>query len=196
LESLEISVSCTPEKEVFEKEEEWIKYEGDEYEIYLPSGWLCYTDIDIAISDLKGAYLEPFTEVLERERHLLRFWGYDVDSMVEGNWIVGLMIKNEFSEKSFKDFIEFQYIEEEEYQKQWWTLDILEQEIISIGDYEEIGKLIISLESNEYIEGRIIKYIIKNNQDYWILTFNTSYQKYEQYREIFDEVVKTFKIRG
>ena len=169
---------------------------GD-FEISLPENWegAKKEELDSVIENLNKAGLSKLADVVDANRDYLVFFGYDTEMIAEKDDVNIFTITGESRVLlSLEEYMDLTYESAaEQYEKAGYTFDIIEQEIVALGDNEEVGRTIFeqTVESNET---KVAQYIIKNGSDFWILTFSTDLEQFDENLQDFDAAIETFKI--
>ncbi|MEA2016624.1 MAG: hypothetical protein U9O59_08015 [Actinomycetota bacterium] len=177
---------------------ELVEFMGSEFEITLPDNWEGGTkeELDSVAEDLEDLGQDELAEdVIENKVYLL-FFGYDSEAAAEGGDISNLTITGETAGfLSIEEYMDLTYTDlAEKYKEAEYEFNIIEQDIVSIGNYEEVGRTLTRQEVNGAEVGTA-QYIIKNESDFWVLTFTAGQEEFNENIEAFDEVFKTFKIK-
>jgi hypothetical protein len=169
---------------------------GD-FEISLPENWegSKKEELDTVIDNLNEAGQSQLADAVEGMRDYLVFFGYDAEMIAEKDNISIFTITGESKVVlSLQEYMDLSYESAaEQYEKAGYTLDIVEQEIVPLGDNEEVGRTIFE-QTVESKEVKVAQYIIKDGSDCWVLTFSTDLEQFDENLQDFDEAIETFKI--
>ncbi|HEY4662739.1 MAG TPA: hypothetical protein VIH07_03570 [Candidatus Humimicrobiaceae bacterium] len=173
------------------------EFNGGDFEITLPENWegAKKEELDSVIENLNKAGLSKLADVVDANRDYLVFFGYDAEVIEEnGNVNIFTITGESKVVLSLQEYMDISYESvAEQYEKAKYTFNIVEQEIVALGDNEEVGRTIFeqTVESNET---KVAQYIIKNGSDFWILTFSTDLEQFDENLQDFDAAIETFKI--
>jgi len=169
---------------------------GD-FEISLPENWegSKKEELDTVINNLNEAGKSQLADAVEGMRDYLVFFGYDTEMIAEKDDVNIFTITGESKVVlSLEEYMDITYKSAaEQYEKAGYTFDIIEQEIVTLGDNEEVGRTIFE-QTVESKEVKVAQYIIKDGSDCWILTFSTDLEQFDENLQDFDEAIETFKI--
>ncbi len=73
------------------------------------------------------------------------------------------------------------------------SIEIDESEVIELGDYEEVGKLIIDMEILR-IEQRLVLYLFLVDEQLYAITFTTSREAFKDLAPVFEQIASTFEV--
>jgi len=169
---------------------------GD-FEISLPENWegSKKEELDSVIESLNEAGQSQLADGVEDMKDYLVFFGYDTE-MIEQNDTVNIFTITGESKVvlSLKEYMDLQYESAaEQYEKAGYIFDIVEQEIVAIGDNKEVGRTIFE-QTVESKEIKVAQYIVKDGSDCWVLTFSIDPEQFDENLQDFDETIETFKI--
>ncbi len=186
-------------KSVEEMQPAVVEFAGGDFNLSLPENWEGGTreELDSVVEDLEDIGLDELAANIEANKVYLLFYGYDLVAASEGDGISNLTITGETVPfLSLEKYMDMTYTDiAEKYEEAEYVFEIVEQGVVSLGNYDEVGRTIIEQEVGGK-ELKVIQYIIKNGQDFWVLTFTAAQEEFDGKIEIFDEVFGTFKIKG
>ncbi len=169
---------------------------GD-FEISLPENWegSKKEELDTVINNLNEAGKSQLADAVEGMRDYLVFFGYDTEMIAQKDDVNIFTITGESRVLlSLEEYMDLTYKSAaEQYEKAGYKFDIIEQEIVALGDNEEVGRTIFE-QTVESKEVNVAQYIIKDGSDCWILTFSTGLEQFDENLQDFDAAVGTFKI--
>jgi hypothetical protein len=175
----------------------WELFDSDEFELYLPEQWEGGTEEGLrdVIAVLKEKGQTALASQVEASISYLSFWGYDSET-IESEALTNVNIASESASFTTLDrYMELGYDQmSEQYEEMGYTFSILEQDVVSLGSYKEVGKTIVSEEVMNF-KVRMVQYVIKSDSVFWIITFTTSPEEFDQYIQIFDKAVETFIVK-
>lgn len=188
-----VGVSCTTTAALTTKTE----FIGSDFELSLPEGWEGGNkeELDSVVEKLKDIGQDQLADKVEASKFDLLFFGYDSEAAASGGNVDDFTITgepaaflslNEYMNLSYKNVAEV-------YEKAGYTFNIIEQNVIPFGNYEEVGRVIFE-QTIEGIKIKVTQYIIKHDSDFWVLTFTTGLEDFDQNIQTFDNTVETFKI--
>jgi len=173
------------------------EFNGGDFEITLPENWegSKKEELDSVIENLNKAGQSQLVDAVEGMKDYLVFFGYDTEVIEEnGNVNIFTITGESRVVLSLEEYMDISYKSAaEQYEKAGYTFDIVEQEIIAIGDNEEVGRTIFE-QTVESKEVKVAQYIIKDGSDFWILTFSTDLEQFDENLQDFDATIETFKI--
>lgn len=169
---------------------------GD-FEISLPEKWegSKKEELDTVIDNLNESGQSQLADAVEGMKDYLVFFGYDAEMIAQKEDVDIFTITGESRVVlSLEEYMDLTYESAaEQYEKAEYRFDIVEQEIVEIGDNEEVGRTIFE-QTVESKEVKVAQYIIKDRSDCWILTFSTDLEQFDENLQDFDAAVETFKI--
>ncbi len=170
---------------------------GGDFELSLPENWEGGTkeELDSIIEKLEEADLTQLADTVKKNKFYLVYFGYDAEMVAQKEDVDIFTITGESRVVlSLEEYMDLAYESAaEQYEKAEYRFDIVEQEIVEIGDNEEVGRTIFE-QTVESKEVKVAQYIIKDGSDYWILTFSTDLERFDENLQDFDAAVETFKI--
>ncbi len=174
-----------------------VEFIGSDFEITLPDKWEGGTkeELDSVVQDLEDLGQDELAADVEANKVYLLFFGYDSEA-AEGGDVNNLTITGEAEGAlSIEEYMDLAYKDlVEKYEEAGNEFDIVEQDVVSLGNYKEVGRTLIKQEVGGADVGTA-QYIIKNESDFWVLTFTAEQGEFDESIETFDEVFKTFKIK-
>jgi len=169
---------------------------GD-FEISLPEKWegSKKEELDTVIDNLNESGQSQLANAVEGMKDYLVFFGYDAEMIAQKEDVDIFTITGESRVVlSLEEYMDLTYESAaEQYEKAEYRFDIVEQEIVEIGDNEEVGRTIFE-QTVESKEVKVAQYIIKDGSDFWILTFSTDLEQFDENLQDFDATIETFKI--
>ncbi len=174
-----------------------IEFMGSDFEISLPEKWegAKKEDLDSIIKKLKEADQEQLADEVEANKFYLLFFGYDSEAAELGSDISRLTITGESADfLSIDECMELEYTNIEKlYEEAEYKFEIIEQDIVPLGNYKEVGRTIFE-QAAEGVETKSAQYIIKHEIDFWVLTFTAKPEQFDLNIQNFDKTIETFKI--
>ncbi|MFZ3386596.1 MAG: hypothetical protein WA120_05415 [Candidatus Hydromicrobium sp.] len=190
-----IGVGCTTTAAAQSTITEFI---GSDFELSLPEGWEGdrKDELDPIIKNLKEMGQEQLAEQVEASLSTFLFWGYDTETAASGGNVstfnitgdssAGFLSLNKYMDLSYKNV-------EKADEKAGYTFNIIEEDVVPIGNYEEVGRTIFE-QTVEGVKTKVAQYIIKNGSDFWVLTFTAAVEQFDLDMQAFDKTIETFKI--
>jgi len=175
-----------------------VEFVGSDFELSLPEGWEGgrKDELDPIIKNLKEMGHEQLAEQVEASLSTFLFWGYDTETAdsggnvstfnIAGDSSAAFLSLNEYMDLSYKNVAEV-------YEKAGYSFNIIEQNVVPIGNYEEVGRTIFE-QTVESVEIKWAQYIIKHGSDFWVLTFTAGVEQFDQDMQAFGKTIETFKI--
>jgi len=189
-----VGVSCTTMAAAQTTKTEFI---GSDFELSLPEGWEGGNkeELDSVVEKLKDIGQDQLADKVEASKFDLLFFGYDSEAAALGSSVNDFTITGEPAAfLSLDGYMELSYTSiEEVYEKAGYKFKIVEQNVVHLGNYEEVGRVIFE-QTIEGIKTKVAQYIIKHDSDFWVLTFTTELEQFDQNIQTFDNTVETFKI--
>jgi len=189
-----VGVSCTMTTAALTTKTEFI---GSDFELSLPEGWEGGNkeELDSVVEKLKDIGQDQLADKVEASKFDLLFFGYDSEAAALGSSVNDFTITGEPAAfLSLDEYMELSYTSVEEvYEKAGYKFKIVEQNVVHLGNYEEVGRVIFE-QTIEGIKTKVAQYIIKHDSDFWVLTFTTGLEDFDQNIQTFDNTVETFKI--
>ncbi len=174
-----------------------IEFMGSDFEISLPEKWegANKEELDSVIEKLKEADQEQLADEVEENKFYLLFYGYNLEAAEPDSNISTFAITGEPEDfLSIDEYMELTYTSIAElYEEAEYTFDIVEQDIVPLGNYEEVGRIIFE-QTVEGVKTKVVQYIIKHESDFWVLTFTAEPERFDLNIENFDKTIETFKI--
>jgi len=175
-----------------------VEFIGGDFDLSLPESWEGGTkeELDSVVDDLEDMGLDELAANIEANKVYLLFFGYDSVAASEGSSISNLTITGETVPfLSLEKYMDMTYTDiAEKYEEAEYAFEIVEQDVVSLGNYDEVGRTVAEQEVGGK-ELKLVQYIIKNGQDFWVLTFTAAKDEFDKKIEIFDETFGTFKIK-
>jgi len=176
----------------------WKQFSSADFELYLPEQWEGGSEEELQnIIDIlrQEGQIELASQVEAGIPYML-FWGYDSDTAVLSDTLTNVNIGSESASfTSLEKYMEIGYDQmADTYAQMGYVFTILEQDITSIGYHKEVGRTLVSEEAAGF-EVRMAQYIVKSGNDFWIITFTTSPEEFNQYIANFDKAVETFILK-
>ena len=170
---------------------------GSDFELSLPEGWEGGNkeELDSVVEKLKDIGQDQLADKVEASKFDLLFFGYDSEAAALGGSVNDFTITGEPAAfLSLDEYMELSYTSVEEvYEKAGYKFKIVEQNVVHLGNYEEVGRVIFE-QTIEGIKTKVAQYIIKHDSDFWVLTFTEGLEDFDQNIQAFDKAVETFKI--
>ena len=190
-----VGVSCTTAAAAQPTITEFI---GSDFELSLPEGWEGgrKDELDPIIKNLKEMGQDQLAEQVEASLSTFLFWGYDTETADSGGNVSTFNITGDSSSAflSLDEYMDLSYKNvAEAYEKAGYTFNIIEEDVVPIGNYEEVGRTIFE-QTVESVETKWAQYIIKNGSDFWVLTFTAGVEQFDDNIQAFDKTIETFKI--
>ncbi|MBN1384817.1 MAG: hypothetical protein JW983_08055 [Elusimicrobia bacterium] len=174
-----------------------VEFIGSDFELSLPEKWDGGTkeEIDAVVENLKEAGRVQLADEVAASKKDLLFYGYNSEEAAQEGSVSNLIITGEFADfLSIEEYMELPYTNISElYIKAGYEFEIIEEDIVSIGNYDKTGRVIFE-QTVEGIKTKVAQYIIKYKTDFWVLTFTTDIEKFDENVEAFDKTIETFKI--
>ena len=190
-----VGVGCTTTAAVQTTKAEFV---GSDFELSLPEKWEGgrKDELDPIIENLKEMDQEQLAEQVEANLSTFLFWGYDTETAASGGNVSTFNITGDSSAAflSLDEYMDLSYKNVEKVdEKAGYTFNIIEEDVVPIGNYEEVGRTIFE-QTVESVETKWAQYIIKNGSDFWVLTFTAVVEQFDQDMQAFDKTIETFKI--
>ncbi|MDD5622756.1 MAG: hypothetical protein PHQ09_06335 [Actinomycetota bacterium] len=170
---------------------------GEDFELTLPENWEGGTkeELDSVIEKLEDADLTELADTVEENKFYLVYFGYDAEMVAQGsNKSIFTIVGESKIVSSLEEYMDISYESlKEQYEKAGYPFDIVEQEVVALGDNKEVGRTIFKYIVEDY-ETKVAQYIIKNGSDVWILTFSSDMEQFDEQIQDFDKTIETFKI--
>lgn len=170
---------------------------GSDFELSLPERWEGGNkeELDSVVEKLKDIGQDQLADKVKASKFDLLFFGYDSEAAALGGSVNDFTITGEPAAfLSLDEYMELTYTSVEEvYEKAGYKFKIVEQNVVHLGNYEEVGRVIFE-QTIEGIKIKVAQYIIKHDSDFWVLTFTTGLEDFDQNIQAFDKAVETFKI--
>jgi len=190
-----VGVGCTTTAAVQTTKAEFI---GSDFELSLPEKWEGgrKDELDPIIENLKEMGQDQLAEQVEASLSTFLFWGYDTETAASGGNVSTFNITGDSSAAflSLNKYMDLSYKNvAEAYEKAGYTFNIIEEDVVPIGNYEEVGRKIFE-QKVEGVKTKMAQYIIKHGSDFWVLTFTAVVEQFDQDMQAFDKTIETFKI--
>jgi hypothetical protein len=173
------------------------EFTGSDFELTLPEKWNGGTknELDSVADDLKKVGRTEIADEIVASKKELLFFGYDTEDVAGSGIISKLTICGEPSGSlSLEEYMEISYGKiASSYEEAGYDFKIVEKDIVTLGNYDETGRVIME-QTVDGIKTKVIQYIVKHKNDFWILTFTADPEKFDENIEIFDDTFKSFKI--
>ncbi len=173
------------------------EFNGSDFALSLPEKWEGGTkeELDAVVENLKGAGRVQLADEVAASKKDLLFFGYNSEEAAQEGSVSNLTITGEFADfLSIEEYMELSYTNISElYTKAGYEFEIIKEDIIPIGNYDKTGRVIFE-QTVEGIKTKVAQYIIKYKTDFWVLTFTTDMEKFDENVEAFDKTIETFKI--
>ena len=190
-----VGVGCTMTAAAQSAKAEFV---GSDFELSLPEGWEGgrKDELDPIIKNLKEMGHDQLAEQVEASLSTFLFWGYDTETADPGGNVSTFNITGDSSSAflSLDEYMDLSYKNVAEvYEEAGYTFNIIKEDVVPIGNYEEVGRTIFE-QTVERVETKWAQYIIKNGSDFWVLTFTAAVEQFDQDVQAFDKTIETFKI--
>jgi hypothetical protein len=175
----------------------WKLFDSDEFELYLPEQWEGGAEekLQDVIEILKEEGQTELASQVEAGIGYIIFWGYDSETISSGALTNINIASQSASSVSLNQYMELGYDQmAEQYEQMGYSFSILEQNVVSLGSYKEVGRTLVSEEVMGF-EVRLVQYVVKSGSVFWIITFTTSPEEFDRYIQIFDKAVETFIVK-
>lgn len=171
---------------------------GSDFELSLPEGWEGgrKDELDPIVEKLKKMDQEQLADKVEASLSTFLFWGYDSEVAASGGNVSTFNITGDSSAvfSSLNEYMDLSYKNVAEvYEKAGYSFNIIEEDVVLVGNYEEVGRTIFE-QKVEGVKTKVAQYIIKNGSDFWVLTFTAGVEQFDQDMQAFDKTIETFKI--
>jgi hypothetical protein len=170
---------------------------GSDFELTLPEKWDGGTkdELDSVANSLREAGRTEIADKIVASKKDLLFFGYDTEDVTVNDFISNLTICGEPSGSlSLEEYMEISYKSiASSYEEAGYDFQIVERDIVSLGNYDKTGRVIFE-QTIDGVKTKVIQYIIKHKNDFWVLTFTEDPEEFDENIEIFDETFKSFKI--
>jgi hypothetical protein len=174
-----------------------VEFFGSEFELSLPEGWDGGTkdEIEDVAEELEDLGQKDLAAKVKENKKLLLFFGYDSEGASQGGNLSNLTITGESAAfLSLDEYVKLAYEDlAKKYEKSGYELNILEQEIVSLGKHEEVSRTLFKQEV-EGVSTGVAQYIIRHEGDFWVMTFTSGLEKFDENIKLFDKSVESFKI--
>lgn len=174
-----------------------VEFIGSDFELSLPEKWEGGNkeELDSVIEKLKNTDQTELADKVEANKINLLFFGYDTETAALGDKVDNFTITGESSVfLPLDEYMDLSYKNVEEvYKEAGYTINIIEEDVVPIGNYEEVGRTIFE-QKVEGVNTKVAQYIIKNGSDFWVLTFTAGVEQFDQDMQAFDKTIETFKI--
>lgn len=175
----------------------WKLFDSNEFELYLPEQWEGGTEEELqgVIAALREEGQTELASQVEAARSYLLFWGYDSET-TSSEALTNINIGSESASfTTLNQYMDLGYDQmEEQYEQMGYSFSILEQDVVSLGSNKEVGRTVVSEEVMGF-EVRVVQYVIKSGSVFWIITFTTSPEEFNQYIQTFDKAVEVFILK-
>src|SRR4030065_901962 len=174
-----------------------VEFIGSDFELSLPEKWEggAKEELDAVVENLKEAGRAQLADEVAASKKDLLFFGYDSEEAAQEGSVSNFTIAGEFADfLSIEEYMELSYTNISElYTKAGYEFIIIKEDIVPIGNYDKTGRVIFE-QTVEGIKTKAVQYIIKYKTDFWVLTFTTDIEKFDENVEAFDKTIETFKI--
>ena len=190
-----VGVGCTTTAAVQTTKAEFV---GSDFKLSLPEKWEGGRkgELDPIIENLKEMDQEQLADKVEANLSTFLFWGYDSEVAASGGNVSTFNITGDSSSTflSIDEYMDLSYKNVEKvYEEAGYSFNIIEQNVVPLGNYEEVGRTIFE-QTVESVETKVAQYIIKHGSDFWVLTFTAELEQFDQNIQNFDKTIETFKI--
>ena len=174
-----------------------VEFTGSAFELSLPEKWEggAKEELDAVVENLKEASRQQLSDQVAPSKKDLLFFGYNSEEAAQEGSVSNFTIAGEFADfLSIEEYMELSYTNISElYTKAGYEFIIIKEDIVPIGNYDKTGRVIFE-QTVEGIKTKAVQYIIKYKTDFWVLTFTTDIEKFDENVEAFDKTIETFKI--
>lgn len=173
------------------------EFMGSDFELSLPDKWEGSTkkELDSVVESLKEADRAQLADEVENSKKELLFFGYNTEDAALDGSVSNLTICGEPSGSiSLEEYMKLSYENISRlYEEAGYEFKIIEEDIVPIGNYDETGRVIFE-QTIEDVKTKVVQYIIKHESDFWVLTFTTDPEKFDENIGDFDKTFESFKI--
>ena len=188
-----IAGTQTPQPQVSICPEGWSRLEGRGVELCLPGTWDGGSDerLEKTLARLRtmGAEGERMASQLEANRNTIIFWAFNTD-------VVGMnvLIANIPASGTVSQFMDSQcQLIPDHYKQIGGTAKCLETNVVPLGAFQEVGRLVIEEKISGY-DLKAIQYTIPQGNTFWLVYFTTPSSQYSEFLPIFETAITTLNI--
>jgi len=172
---------------------DWKKFEMRGAELWLPDsfeGGDPSEDLDLIIELIEavGPDFEQAAAALRQNPEAFVFWAFDSDisdlKFLTNVTIASQRVPSVITVETFVDLMVGQLTSQ---------FNVIEQEVVPVGPYEA-GRLVIDF-ALPGVEGTQLIYVFLEEGSVWAVNFTTSEGEFNERLPVFDESVRTFRIR-
>ncbi len=174
-----------------------VEFIGSDFEFSLPDKWEGGTkdELESVADELEDLGQKDLASKVIENKKLLLFFGYDSEAASKDGDVSNLTITGEAAVPlSLDEYVDLTYEDmAEKYEKSGYELNIIEQQILPMGNYEEVSRTLLE-QDIEGVSTGVAQYIIQNDSDLWVITFTSDLEKFDENIQAFDKSIETFKI--
>jgi hypothetical protein len=184
------------EETVIQIPEDWEQFTGSGFELYLPEKWDGSSRelLNSKIKALKDAGQNQLASQIEASLPYVLFFAYDTETVAsETVTNINIVIEpNNYA--SLEEYMDANYEAVAKiFKESGYSFNIVEQDIVPLGNYEEVGRTIID-ETAVGVKMRVAQYAINPASDVWTITCTAGSDDFESNIQTFDKIAETFKI--
>jgi hypothetical protein len=190
----EVNQRNTPTPEPTEIDmDDWVELEGDGVMLMAPPEYEGGSIEDIleamdTVEGMMGDEFDQIFEIAQANPELYKLFAFDPDLNAAGTTtnlnITATPLPMELSMDSILELLPTSFPS---------SVDITESEVIELGDYEEVGRLILELEVLN-IEQTLTVYVFVLDEILYAVTFTTATEEYEDLAPLFEAMATTFEV--
>jgi hypothetical protein len=182
----------TPEPDEIDMED-WQELKGDGVQLMAPPEFEGGSIKDIlemmeAMEGRLGDEMDQIFEIAQANPELYKLFAFDPEPTDAGTTtnlnITGTELPMDLPMESILELLPTSFPS---------TVDILESEVIELGDYEEVGRLTLELELLN-LEQTLTVYVFVLDEVLYAVTFTTSSDDYEDLAPVFEAMATTFEV--
>ena len=173
--------------------EGWSRLEGRGVELCLPGTWDGGSDdrLEKTLARLRslGPEGEKMASQLESNLNSIIFWAFNTH-------VVGMnvLIANIPASGTVSQFMDEQcQLIPDHYKQIGGTAKCLETSVISVGPFQDVGRLVIEETISGY-DLKAIQYTFPQGNTFWLVYFTTPSAQYSEYLPIFETAITTLNI--
>ncbi len=174
-----------------------VEFVGSDFEISLPENWEGGTkaELDSVIEKLRELNQRQLADKVEANKFYLLFFGYNSEEAAQGSSVSDFTITGD-SEVflPLDEYVNLSYTSlSKAYEEAGYEFKNIEENIVPMGNYEEVSRVIFE-QTVEGVKTKVAQYIIKHEPDFWVLTFITDPEQFDNNIQDFDKTIESFKI--
>jgi hypothetical protein len=182
----------TPEPDEIDMED-WQELKGDGVQLMAPPEFEGGSIKDIlemmeAMEGRLGDEMDQIFEIAQANPELYKLFAFDPEPTDAGTTtnlnITGTELPMDLPMESILELLPTSFPS---------TVDILESEVIELGDYEEVGRLTLELELLN-LEQTLTVYVFVLDEVLYAVTFTTSSEDYKDLAPVFEAMATTFEV--